>query len=98
MKDLVAEVEQLDKGGLYEFQIDNVTLQDCRIEFLLTITNSNKNLVLSRWRVTCNQCQNIVIDRSEISRDFCLKYDTLMIGKSGIKGSHFSATKLGVPV
>lgn len=96
MRELVAEIAQLDRDGLYEFRIDNVSLQEFKAEFLLTIIASNENLVLSRWRVTCSQCQNIVIDRCEIPRDFCLKYGTLMIGKSGIKGSHFSAIKLGV--
>ncbi len=98
MKDLVAEIEQLDKGELYEFRIDNVTLKDFRAEFLLTIVASHKNLVLSRWRVTCSQCLNMVIDRSEVPRDFDLKYDILLLGKSAIKGSRFSATKLGVLV
>ena len=96
MRNLVAEIAQLDKDGLYEFLIDNVTLQELKAEFLLTIIASNENLVLSRWRVTCNQCLNIVIDRCEIPRDFLLKHDTLMIGKSVIKGSRFSAIKLGI--
>ncbi|AXY01571.1 hypothetical protein D1115_10850 [Vibrio alfacsensis] len=96
MRNLVAEIAQLDKDGLYEFLIDNVTLQELKAEFLLTIIASNENLVLSRWRVTCNQCLNIVIDRCEIPRDFLLKHGTLMIGKSVIKGSRFSAIKLGI--
>lgn len=96
MRDLVAEIAELDKDELYEFRIDNVTLQELKAEFLLTIIASHENLVLSRWRVSCSQCLNIVIDRCEIPRDFRLKYGTLMIGKSRIKGSHFSAIKLGV--
>ncbi len=96
MRDLVAEIAQLDKNGLYEFRIDNVTLQELNVEFLLTIIASHENLALSRWRVTCSQCLCIVIDYCEIPRDFHLKYGTLMIGKSNIKGSHFSAIKLGV--
>ncbi|ELB2861404.1 hypothetical protein QNE90_001007 [Vibrio alginolyticus] len=96
MKDLVAEIEQLDEEELYEFRIDNVNLQGVRAEFLLTIIASHENLVLSRWRVTCNECLNIVINRCEIPRDLRLKYNTLMIGKSGISGSNFSAIKLGV--
>lgn len=98
MRDLVAEIAQLDKDGLYEFRIDNVTLQELKAEFFLTIIASYENLVLSHWRVTCSHCLNIVIDRCEIPRDFHLKYGTLTIGKSVIKGSHFSAIKLGVTV
>jgi len=47
MRDLVAEIAQLDKDGLYEFRIDNVTLQELKAEFFLTIIASYENLVLS---------------------------------------------------
>jgi hypothetical protein len=68
-----------------------------RVDFLLTIIlYGEHNLIpLSQWRITCEYCSGVYIDRTDIHRDFRLKYGLLMVGKSSLKGSHFSSVRLG---
>ena len=94
MKDLTDEIALLDENALHEFRIDDVRLQGDRAEFLLTIIASQDNVVLSRWRVVCENCLGITVSRSDTPRVYRMKYGLMMIGKSSIKGRYFNASKV----
>jgi hypothetical protein len=89
--------KELDDDKLYEYRIDDLSMQGDRVEFLLTIIlYGEDNLIpLSRWRIVCEYCCGIYIDRCDIHRDFRLRYGLLMIGRSSFKGTHFSCKRLG---
>ena len=89
--------EELDDDALYEYRIDDLSMKGERVDFLLTIVlyDGHHLTPLSRWRITCKYCCGVYIDKCEIHRDFRLKYDLLMIGRSSFKGSHFSCVRLG---
>ena len=94
MKDLTDEIARLDKSMLHEFRIDDVSLKGDRADFLLTIIASQENNVLSKWRVVCEDCLGVMINRCEIPRDYRFKFGLLMIGKSSVKGACFHATRV----
>lgn len=89
--------EELHDDALYEYRIDDLTMKGDRVEFMLTIIlyGEHKLIPLSRWRISCEYCCGVYIDRTDIHRSFRLKYGLLMIGKSSFKGSHFSCNRLG---
>ncbi|MDD1828381.1 hypothetical protein LRP52_40080 [Photobacterium sp. ZSDE20] len=94
MKDLNDEIARLDKSMLHEFRIDDVSLKGDRADFLLTIIASQENNVLSTWRVVCENCLGVMINRCETPRDYRFKFGLLMIGKSSVKGAYFHATRV----
>jgi hypothetical protein len=98
MKELTEYLsKELDDDALYEYRIDDLTMKGDRVDFLLTIIlYGEHNLIpLSQWRITCEYCCGLYIDRCDIHREFRSKYDLIIIGKSSIKGSHFSCKRLG---